>query len=181
MFGIQTDDPSTSMVNPKETGAARIARDESDVVKIMHQLQLFGVFSQTEPLLISLASHDVAPDDIGYALMNARSRGEEKVRTLIQTRLCARKVDFHAVLQKTKSPTLSTMYNQRMDGAVTDKTKVIKADINLFQRLIVAESSGRTLNLEELLQHELFPVPLALADTAGNLRSTQKSALAQME
>ena len=28
-----------------------------------------------------------------------------------------------------------------------------------------------------LLQHELFPVPLALADTAENLRSTQKAAL----
>ena len=180
MFDIQTDDPDTSMVNPKETGAARIARDESDVVKIMHQLQQFGVFSDTEPLLISLASHDVAPDDIGYALMNAKSRGEEKVRTFIQTRLCAREVDFHAVLQKTKSPTLSTMYNQRMDGAVADKTKVIKADRNLFQRLIVAQSSGRTLNIEELLQHELFPVPLALADTAGNLRLTQKSALTQI-
>ena len=50
----------------------------------------------------------------------------------------------------------------------------------LFQRLIFAQSSGRPLNLEELLQHELYPVPLALADTAGNLRSTQKSALAQI-
>ena len=111
-------------MNPKETGAARIARDKSDV-KIMHQLQELRVFSQTEPLLISLASHDVAPDDIGYTLMNAKSRGEEKVRTFIQTRLCAREVDFHAVLQKTKSPTLSIMYNQRIDGAVTEKTNVI--------------------------------------------------------
>ena len=88
MFGIQTDDPDTSMVNPKETGAARIARDESDVVRQ-------------------------------------------------QTETCSK-------------------------------------------RLIVVQSSGRTLNLEELLQHELFPVPLALADTAGNLRSTQKGALAQI-
>ena len=98
------------MIPTQETGAAIIARDESDAVKIMHQLQRFGVFSRIEPLLISLASHDNAPDDIGYALMNAKSRCEEKVRTFIQTRLCAREVDFHAVLQKTKSPTLSTMY-----------------------------------------------------------------------
>ena len=44
MFSIQTDDPDTSMVSPKETGAARIARDESDVVKIMHQLSNLGYF-----------------------------------------------------------------------------------------------------------------------------------------
>ena len=180
MFGIQTDDPDTSIVNPKETGTAIIARDESDVVKIMHQLQQFGVFSQTEPLLISLASHDVAPHDIGYALMNAKTCGTKKLNTFIKKRLCSNEANFHAVLQKTKSPTLSTMYNQRMDATIADKTKVLKADRNLFQRLLTAQSSGRTINLQELLQHELFPVPLALADTAGNLRSTQKSALAQI-
>lgn len=180
MFEIQTDDPDAAMVNTKETGAARIARDEADVAKIMHQLLQFGVFSQNEPLLVSLASHDVAPDDIGYALMNAKNRGTEKMNTFIQQRLCAREVDFHAVLQKTKSPTLSTMYSQRTSATAAEKTKVLKADRNLFQRLLVAQSSGRTLNLPELLQHELFPVPLALADTAGNLRSTQKAVLAQV-
>ena len=111
--------------------------------------------------------------------MNAKSRGEEKVRTFIQTRLCVRDDDIYAVLQTTKSPTLSTMYNQRMDGAVTDKTKVIKADRNLFQQLTVAQSSGRTLKLKELLQHELFRLAF-ISDTAGNLRTTQKSALAQI-
>ena len=48
MFGLKTDDHDAAMVNPKETGADKISRDEADVVKIMHQLQQFSVFSQKE-------------------------------------------------------------------------------------------------------------------------------------
>ena len=72
------------------------------------------------------------------------------------------------------------MYNQRGNVAAAEKTKIFKTDRGLFQRLLVAQNSGRTLNLPELLQHELLPVPLALSDTALNLRSTQKAALAQI-
>ena len=74
-----------------------------------------------------------------WMALDAKVRGEEKVRTLIQASLWAREIDFHAVFQKTKSPTLSTLYNQRMDGTVANKTKIIAADGNLFQRILVAQ------------------------------------------
>ena len=34
--------------------------------------------------------------------------------------------------------------------------------------------------MPRILQHELFPVPLSLADTAGELHHSQKSALGQI-
>ena len=64
--------------------------------------------------------------------------------------------------------------------AATGKATVMKADRRLFQRLFVAKSSGRNIDLPRILQHELFPVPLSFADTAGELHHSQKSALGQI-
>ena len=74
-----------------------------------------------------------------------------------------------------KSPTFRSLYESKKTP-VMGKAKVMKAE-NLFQRLFVAKNSGRTVNLAEILLHELFPVPLSLADTAGELHHTQKAAL----
>ena len=56
----------------------------------------------------------------------------------------------------------------------THKGKVVQADKTLFQRLLVA---GRDLDLATLLHHDISPVSLSLADTAKNLRPTNKPAL----
>ena len=64
--------------------------------------------------------------------------------------------------------------------AATRKAKVMKADRRLFHCFFVAESSGRTVDLPRILRHELFLVPLSLADMAGELHQTQKSALYQI-
>ena len=42
------------------------------------------------------------------------------------------------------------------------------------------KSSGRTVDLPRNRRHELFPVPLSLADTAGELHHIQKSALGKI-
>ena len=60
------------------------------------------------------------------------------------------------------------------------KSKTIKADKVLFQRLLVAKYAVREINLKKLLCHELSLVPLAIADTAGNLRPTNKAALGKL-
>ena len=60
------------------------------------------------------------------------------------------------------------------------KRQTIKSDRNLFQWLLVAKDSGRDVDLKNILSHELTPVPLALADTDGNLRPTNKAALGRI-
>ena len=71
------------------------------------------------------------------------------------------------------------MYESKKTAAI-GKATVMKADRRLFQRLFVAKSSGRNIDLPRILQHELFPVPLSLEDTAGELHHSQKSALGQI-
>ena len=74
---------------------------------------------------------------------------------------------------------MKSMYESKTTAA-TGKATVMKADRRLFQRLFVAKSSGRTIDLPRILQHELFLVPIFFADTAGELNHTQNSALDQI-
>ncbi len=50
----------------------------------------------------------------------------------------------------------------------------------MFRRLVVSVASGREVQLNDLLEKELSPVPLALATTDGNLRSTNKAHLTEI-
>ena len=74
---------------------------------------------------------------------------------------------FHDTLKQTKSLTLKNMY-------------MVENKKNVFQRLLIAKDSGRKVDLKRLLCHELSPVPLALADTAGRLRPTNKAELGKV-
>ncbi|KAK5642681.1 hypothetical protein RI129_008848 [Pyrocoelia pectoralis] len=58
--------------------------------------------------------------------------------------------------------------------------KILKADRSILQRLLAATSAGRTVDLDAILQHELLPVPIALAEMNGCLRTGNKALLAQI-
>ncbi|KAG0710562.1 hypothetical protein GWK47_022565 [Chionoecetes opilio] len=72
------------------------------------------------------------------------------------------------------------MYTLETRKDASQKGQTIKADRLLFQRLHVAQDSGRDIDLKSLLSHELTPVPLSLADTAGRRRPTNKAALGKI-
>ena len=143
---------------------------------LVQQLKRFLLFSIDQHDLVALACRDVAPEDFGNALLNAESRGKEKTKLFVEKRLKSHEVGFHDAILKSKSPNLKSMYELKKMAA-TDKAKVMKADRRLFQRHFVAKSSGRTIDLPRILQHELFPIPLSLADTACDIHHTQKSLL----
>ena len=56
----------------------------------------------------------------------------------------------------------------------------MKADRDLIHRLFVASQSGRDVNLESILGHELSSVPRALSKTNGKLHTTDKAQLQAM-
>ena len=53
----------------------------------------------------------------------------------------------------------------------------IKANRSIFQRLVVAYEGKRNVDLQQIFKHELMPVPTALANLNGTLRSGNKSLL----
>jgi hypothetical protein len=59
----------------------------------------------------------------------------------------------------------------------SEKGKIVKADRNTLHRIVTAFKAGREVNVSEILKHELMPVPIAIAETNGSLRSGNKSLL----
>ena len=67
-----------------------------------------------------------------------------------------------------------------MSTDVGGKPATIKADRNILQRLVTAYRSGRPVNLDNILKHELLPVPVALSSLNGTLNTGNKSILADI-
>lgn len=83
-------------------------------------------------------------------------------------------VPFHDPLKKLKlvSFTSSTLSKVKISG----KDVMIKADRNLFARLLIA-AQKRSMDLREMFEYSLGPVPWSLASADGSLCKTDKSKL----
>ena len=55
--------------------------------------------------------------------------------------------------------------------------ETIKTDRKLQQRLLNAVTSGRTVQMGDILKHELSPIPLSLAKPSGDMNPTTKAEL----
>lgn len=77
-----------------------------------------------------------------------------------------------------KSRIFASLYITHNDAEAKEKT--IKADRSILQRLITAYESGKRVKLHRVLQHELMPVSLSLAEINHSLRSGDKSILADV-
>ena len=126
MYGLQSDDTEEKQ-KPKEIGASQIRRDEEDVKLIEQQLKEFNLFSIDQKDLVAIASRDVAPEELGNALLNAEHRGNDKIKSFVNKRLKSHEEGFHDAILKSKSPTLKSMYESKKTAA-TGKATVMKAD-----------------------------------------------------
>ena len=78
-------------------------------------------------------------------------------------------------MSKTKALTMASLY--QVVKSSDQKQKAIKADRTVLQVLIISYEAGRYVQLSNILQHELLPVPLSLAEMTGNLRTGNKAIL----
>jgi len=111
--------------------------------------------------------------------MLAANKGHHQLDEFAKERLLRReerKLDFRDTLPKNKYLT----FEVQQSDARCRKTVAVKADRNTLQRLIVAYKTGRPVNLNSILIHELFAVPLALAEVNGQLRTGSKTVLAEV-
>ena len=73
--------------------------------------------------------------------------------------------------------TFANLFENSATDAKSGKTKVMKIDRSILQRLLIARKAGRKVDTEEILQHELFNVPLSLAKTNGDIYTGDKACL----
>ena len=89
-----------------------------------------------------------------------------------------RKLTFRDKLTQNKYLTFASLFEVKQSDHKTGKAKTVKADRNILQRLITAYEAGRPVDLKNIMRHELFVVPLSLAEVNGQLRSGSKEILA---
>lgn len=72
------------------------------------------------------------------------------------------------------------MFEIKQKDSASGRVKTIKADRTILQRVIIAYHSGRAVDIDKILTHQLFVVPLSLAQVNEQLRSGQKAALSDV-
>ncbi|XP_071479491.1 uncharacterized protein [Diadema antillarum] len=172
----------------------RREHDIEDVGKLTTQLVMLDVFgarnaevegeccrgdspsSVREQCLVSLATRDVATPDVMRDLMTAEKRGKQQVISFVKERLIEGTIGFHATMKKNRSHTFADLYKTKITTTLQTQ-KTIKADRKLMQRLLNAVTGGRSLEMASVLEHELSPIPLSLANSGGELNSTPKAEL----
>lgn len=177
MLGVAENNDDDQLVH-KESGKARLLRDESDVQSLMSMFQRFEVFNKESEELVCLTTGDIANAAIKKDLLCAEKVGLQVIRTFVTERFIEEKTSLHTSIPKQKLKTFASMCAVEVSKDKKKKgTAIVKADRDLFQRLIVVMESGRDIDIDSLLTQELCHVPLALANTDGTLRQTNKSQL----
>ena len=85
-------------------------------------------------------------------------------------------VKFHDTLKKQKLKTFTSMSKAKTIKKNKGEETVIRADRNLFARMIIIAESHQ-LDMQEVLQHPLGPLPSSSATSNGLPRKTNKAQL----
>ncbi len=133
----------------------------------------------------NIATKDLATSEIGQSLLNARSLGQSQLEEFVKDTLVHNpekepKTTFCDSLSKNKPLTFASLYEVTKGEASAEKKKILTADRNVLHRLITAYEAGRKVNMQDILKHELMPVPVSIAETNQTLRSGNKSVLAEV-
>ena len=89
-------------------------------------------------------------------------------------------VSIYEPVRKNNAPPFATLYQVVKHTKDRDQKTVMKADRNILRRLITSYEAGRSVDLSSVLNHELLPVPVSLAEMNGTLRTGNKSELANV-
>ena len=167
----------------KETTPSRSKRDIEDEQAMLDILQRFKLFSSdaSKDTLQNIATKDLASEKIQLSLLNASNFGQEEIMKFVRDRILPPPageeppVGFYDPIKKQNAPTFESLYQIPKKSDEKEKKTVVKADRNILVRLITAYQSGRQVDLPTILSHELFPVPLSLAEINGSLRTGNKA------
>jgi len=180
VFDLGTDDVYVH----NETTKGRQNQDNSDEERLFNTFMSLKVLAQDEAdCLQNIVTKDLVTPEIERDLLSAKQKGQEQLMHFIEERVIPKEervTKFRDPLSKNKPLTFNSLFEVTRSRTGSVKEKAIKADRKILQRLITAYEAGRDVNLDEILCHELLPVPLALAEMNGNLRSGSKAIFSQV-
>jgi len=172
LFNLEDDDQETVFCR-SGSHPSRTKRGADDVQKVATQPLGFDVsrlhsksaqedgdtYSETmERRLVSLATKDTAPCEVVSDNLTAEERDMQAFITNVKERLVEGTTRFYYALKKHQLKTFADLYKAKM--SITQSVeKTIKADRNQLQCLLKVVIAGRTVEMVNLLKHELSPFP----------------------
>ena len=163
------------VAKPKELQQGRIAFDEEAVKKCYNLLDTWPSMFITSECLISLSSGINAQEDVQKDLLRAEQVGKLQAERFIEERIKSNDVGFYETIKKNKLKTFTSLLATE-EVAVKDKEVVIRADCDLFARLLVIREK-REVSMKDFLRYSLGPVAWSLATPIGNVYKFTKSDL----
>ena len=162
-----------------ECSPSRMKADEQcvqDLISCMHEFESFP-FDPSLPTLRTLQSALPASDEL-VSFHSAHARGLEKVNTFLQERVFSKNVSIHAPISLTKCLTF-------VKGPVTLRTgenckaRETEMEQNAFKAVIHLVEVSQLIDLHDLLEYRIVDECMALFNSNGTHRKTQKSKLLQ--
>ena len=149
----------------KEEGEGRRRLDEADRRKIAVELEKYiHPLNDQQPGVYNICNGQVATDTVN--VQNALAIGTEQSRQF--------SISLSSEFHKTIKKMVKTM--ESLKKAVTVKGKAIYDIETLFSRLLIV-GQQRSIDIADVFQFELSPVPPALIDEYGCLRKGDKAVL----
>ena len=156
----------------KKCSKGRLSRDE-DTRKVESTIRSWTNPFERNQDLINIASGTVAPDSLASDLLGAHKIGYDCAKEFIKNRIVTGSIEFFDPLPKNNLKTFSIL-NKKTNANVKGKEEVLVAYRKLFGRLTVIAQS-RSLNMQEVLQYTLGPVPWSLASLDVSLHTNIKT------
>ncbi|XP_043192970.1 uncharacterized protein LOC122365640 isoform X2 [Amphibalanus amphitrite] len=160
-----------------EQGTSRKVKDMAAEEALKKTLQKYEVVPAQDEILMNMTTKEACLPEVQHALLSARTQGEQLLQDFVRTRLDpveASVCTFYSPLKKQRCLTFASMLKT---SAKPQKQDSVEVDGRLLQRIMGLYESGRPVNINVIMQHELTAVPTSIALPDGKLRSGQKSQL----
>ena len=186
----------------KEAATSRLQKDEQAVQSVLAVLSSWPnpFTADADQPLSNISSGVAAPADVSHDLLSAYDIGEKQLHSFVKDRLvmeanAAAEVcpvesnsagddpvstvtPFHDPISKLKLKSFKSLVKASR-VKVQGKDVIVRADCSFFSRLLVVAQS-RAMDLREVFQYSLGPVPWSLATPDGQMAKTTKSTLLQL-
>ena len=149
----------------KDLRCARKKFDEKSVQACYQTIEQWNNPFQPQENLIVLSSGVVASEEVQKDLLQAKEVGQTRLNQFLNERIIEGNVEFNATITKNALRTFDSS-TQKKRCKVKDTTVAIKSDRETFGRLLIIQQV-RGIDLEEVLQYELSPLPLSISNPDG--------------
>lgn len=162
-----------------EESAARRMKDGDAETRLKSSLQKYCVLPMEDVELVKMTTKEKCPEEVGKALLGAKMTGVQLVQDFAATRMQpARASSSHPFYYPLKKQRCLTFASNKMAVQVkAAPAHSVEVDGRLLQRIMGMYESGRSVDIDDILRHELTSVPTSIALADGTLRTGQKSHL----